>query len=116
MDTAQDIENDKIIPFPSPVMIQEDKTIDNKTHLKLRIIKDRLFKYIVIVFSLLSFLPLLLILFHITKNGISVINWSFLTELPKPIGEIGGGIYNSIIGSLMLILLSSIISIPLGIS
>jgi len=116
VDTAQDIENDKIIPFPSPVMIQEDKTIDNKTHLKLRIIKDRLFKYIVIVFSLLSFLPLLLILFHITKNGISVINWSFLTELPKPIGEIGGGIYNSIIGSLMLILLSSIISIPLGIS
>lgn len=113
---AQDIENNKIIPFPSHFTVQEDKIKDNKTHLKLRIIKDRLFKYIVIIFSLLSFLPLLLVLFHITKNGISVINWSFLTELPRPIGEIGGGIYNSLIGSLMLILLSSVISIPLGIS
>jgi len=113
---AQDIENNKIIPFPSHFTVQEDKIKDNKTHLKLRILKDRLFKYIVIIFSLLSFLPLLLVLFHITKNGISVINWSFLTELPRPIGEIGGGIYNSLIGSLMLILLSSVISIPLGIS
>ncbi|HOV91057.1 MAG TPA: phosphate ABC transporter permease PstA [Syntrophorhabdaceae bacterium] len=106
----------KIIPFPTPIKVKEKNIINSNKPVKMRIIKDKIFKYLVILFSIISFLPLLLILFHITKNGISVINWSFLTEMPRPIGESGGGVFNSIIGSLMLILLSSIISIPLGIT
>jgi phosphate transport system permease protein len=56
-----------------------------------------------------------LILFLITKNGISVVNWEFLSQLPKPVGEIGGGISNAILGTLWLIVLSFIFSVPLGI-
>lgn len=87
-----------------------------ESHLKKRIFKDRLFKYLVVLFAFISILPLLLILYYITRNGIAVINWEFLTQLPKPFGEAGGGIYNAIIGTFFLIILSSVLSIPFGIS
>jgi phosphate transport system permease protein len=85
-------------------------------HISFRIFKDKLFKLSVIGFSFGSILPLLFILFYIFKNGIAVINWQFLTNLPKPVGEIGGGISNAIIGTVMLVVISSIFSVPLGIS
>jgi phosphate transport system permease protein len=85
-------------------------------HISLRIFQDKLFKVLVIGFSFASILPLLFILFYIFKNGIAVINWQFLTELPKPVGETGGGISNAIIGTVMLVIISSICSIPLGIA
>ena len=40
---------------------------------------------------------------------------SFFTELPKPVGEIGGGASNAIIGSILIVSLASIITIPIGI-
>jgi len=68
-------------------------------------------------FSLSSpFCRLFLILYYITKNGIAVIDWNFLSSLPRPIGEPGGGVFNAIVGTLMLIILSSVISIPCGIA
>ncbi len=80
-----------------------------------RIWADKLFKTLIIVLSLSSIVPMFLILFMITKNGISVINWEFLSQLPKPVGETGGGISNALLGTLWLILLSFIFSVPLGI-
>ena len=80
-----------------------------------RIWVDRLFKTLIIVLSLSSIVPMFLILFLITKNGISVVNWEFLSQLPKPVGETGGGISNAIFGTLWLIVLSFIVSVPLGI-
>lgn len=79
-------------------------------------IKDKAFRIIVILFACFSILPLLLILYFITRNGIAVINWEFLTQLPRPIGEAGGGIFNAIMGTGILIVLSSILSIPFGIT
>jgi len=49
------------------------------------------------------------------KKGFTAINWEFLTSLPKPPGEIGGGILNGIVGSFILIFLASFFSIPTGI-
>jgi phosphate transport system permease protein len=90
--------------------------IDPNKHVKARIIKDICFKGIVILLAFISLLPLFLILYYITKNGIAVINWEFVAQLPRPIGEDGGGIFNAIIGTFMLIILSGILSIPFGIS
>lgn len=81
-----------------------------------RKIKDKIFKSLIVLFSLLSSVPLLLILFYLAKEGISALNWDFLVNLPKPVGESGGGISNAIVGSFMLILISSVISIPIGIT
>jgi phosphate transport system permease protein len=86
---------------------------DNTT---VRMIKDKAFRIIVILLACFSILPLLLILYFITRNGIAVINWEFLTQLPRPIGEAGGGIFNAIMGTGILIVLSSILSIPFGIT
>lgn len=84
-------------------------------NVRSRLLKDIIFKNAIILFALISLLPLLLILYYITKNGIAVINWNFLSSLPRPIGETGGGIFNAIVGTLILIVLSASLSIPCGI-
>jgi len=84
--------------------------------LQYRIIKDRIFLLLVIVLSGIMILPLFLIIAYIIRNGIAVINWEFLVSLPRPMGDIGGGIANAIVGSCMLVFVASILSIPLGIS
>jgi len=84
--------------------------------LKIRIVLDKVFKGIVIFLSFLCTVPLFLILAYIIKNGISSINWEFLVNLPKPVGETGGGISNALIGTIILIGLSCLFSVPLGIS
>jgi phosphate transport system permease protein len=86
-----------------------------ETSVHRRIWVDKSFKALIIFLSLSSIVPMFLILFLITKNGISVVNWEFLSQLPKPVGEIGGGISNAIFGTLWLMVLSFIFSVPLGI-
>ena len=85
------------------------------SNLSFRIIKDKLFQTGIIFFAAVTIVPLLLILFYIVRNGISVIDWQFLTSLPKPVGEVGGGISNAIVGTLMLIVIACGIAIPLGV-
>jgi phosphate transport system permease protein len=70
---------------------------------------------IVVLLTFCSILPMFFILFFITRKGISVINWSFITHLPKPVGETGGGISNAIIGTFMLIGIATAFSVPVGV-
>ena len=86
-----------------------------KNRILVRILKDRIFLGFVLFFSLASIIPLFLIVFYIVKSGISAVNWQFLTHLPRPVGEAGGGISNAIVGTAILILISCLISVPLGI-
>jgi phosphate transport system permease protein len=65
--------------------------------------------------ALIVTVPLFLILGTVIYHGMAELNWSFLTQIPKPIGEEGGGMANAIIGSLMLLTVASVIGIPLGI-
>ncbi len=83
-------------------------------HLRLRFNKDKLFKIVIIVLSTLSTVPLILILFYIVRQGIAAINWDFFINLPKPVGEKGGGIINALIGSGIIISVASLIAIPFG--
>jgi len=48
-------------------------------------------------------LPLVLILFHLLKQGAAFITPAFFTEMPKPVGEPGGGMSNAIVGTLILV-------------
>ncbi len=65
--------------------------------------------------ALLVTIPLFLILGTVIHNGLAELNWSFLTQIPKPVGEEGGGMANAIAGSLMLLAVASLIGVPLGI-
>jgi phosphate transport system permease protein len=84
-------------------------------NIKLRLGKSKLFKGIVITLSVLCTVPLFVILFYIFIQGFTKINWHFLVNLPKPVGETGGGIANALIGSLLIVFSAAIIAIPFGI-
>ena len=57
---------------------------------------------------------LFLILGYLVWNGGRSLNWSFFTQLPKPVGESGGGMANAIVGSLKLLLLAALMGLPVG--
>jgi phosphate transport system permease protein len=81
-----------------------------------REIKNRAFKVFTIVLTLLTIIPLAAILIFIFKQGISVINWHFFTQIPRPVGETGGGILNAIVGSLIIVFFAAVIAIPFGVA
>jgi phosphate transport system permease protein len=57
---------------------------------------------------------LFLILGYLMWNGGASLNWNFFTQLPKPVGETGGGMANAIVGSLKLLLLAAVMGLPVG--
>ena len=88
----------------------------NHYRVRYRAMKNTGFKVGVIFLAFLLMLPLAFILFYIIKNGLSSVNWEFFIELPKPVGEKGGGASNAIVGSFLLVIIASLPSIPLGIA
>jgi phosphate transport system permease protein len=77
--------------------------------------KSALASAISFVSAVLVIAPLALIFFHLLRNGASSVNWAFFTELPKPVGVVGGGMANAIVGSFELLGLASLIGIPIGV-
>jgi len=60
-------------------------------------------------------LPLAFILFYLLKRGVGALEWSFLFHNPKPVGEVGGGFANAIVGTLILIGLAGTFAVPVGV-
>src|SRR6266516_3022255 len=65
--------------------------------------------------ALLVVAPLGLLFYHLLKSGIGALNWDFFTKLPKPVGEIGGGMANAIVGTFVLLGIASLIGVPVGV-
>jgi phosphate transport system permease protein len=63
---------------------------------------------------LLALVPLALILFYVLRQGIGALNIAFFTEMPKPVGEPGGGMANAIVGTLILIGIAALFAVPIG--
>jgi phosphate transport system permease protein len=80
----------------------------------IRNTKSIIFKGVVVFFAFLITIPLIFILLYIIKQGAGQVNWHFLTHVPAPVGETGGGIVNALVGSFIMVLISSIIAIPVG--
>src|SRR6267378_4710560 len=59
--------------------------------------------------------PLVAIFGYLVYRGVGSVNWAFLTQTPKPVGEAGGGMANAIAGSAFILLLASLIGVPFGI-
>jgi phosphate transport system permease protein len=77
--------------------------------------KNTFMQTLAFVCAILVILPLLLVFFHLVTKGASSVNWAFFTQLPKPVGEAGGGMANAILGTFILILLASLIGVPVGV-
>ena len=68
-----------------------------------------------VVAAVIALVPLVSVLYYVTARGIGGINLDFFTELPKPVGEAGGGMANAIAGTLKLVFLACAIGIPPGV-
>jgi phosphate transport system permease protein len=80
-----------------------------------RRLADRVMTAAAFLCVLLALAPLASVLAYVIVQGASSINWAFFTQLPRPVGEAGGGMANAIAGSLTLILLASCLGIPVGV-
>ena len=70
----------------------------------------------VAVFTVILVLaPLIAIFGYLLYRGIGSINWAFLTQTPRPVGEAGGGMANAIVGSAFILALASILGVPIGV-
>ena len=59
--------------------------------------------------------PLVLIMGYLITKGITSLNLAFVLNLPKPVGEPGGGMANAIVGTLVLIGLACGLGLPIGV-
>src|SRR5882762_3557796 len=80
-----------------------------------RKVKSALASALASISAVLVIAPLGLVFFHLLKSGASSVNWDFFTQLPKPVGAIGGGMANAIVGSFELLGLAAIIGVPIGV-
>lgn len=65
--------------------------------------------------TLVVMIPLVAILSYLLYRGAGALNWAFLTQTPKPVGEAGGGMANAMWGSFYILMIGSVIGVPLGI-
>ncbi len=66
------------------------------------------------VFTLLSVSVLFFVLGYLTVKGGRSLNMAFFTELPRPVGETGGGMANALVGSAKLLAIAAVTGLPLG--
>lgn len=76
---------------------------------------DRVIRWLCVLGTVLALIPLASVLYYVVVRGIGAINLDFFTELPKPVGETGGGMGNAVLGTLKLVGLACLFGIPPGI-
>jgi phosphate transport system permease protein len=76
---------------------------------------NHLMTVVAIATVVIVLVPLVAIFGYLLYKGIGSINWAFLTQTPKPVGEAGGGMANAIVGSAFILAIGSLLGVPLGI-
>jgi len=76
---------------------------------------DRVVRLSCVLSTALALLPLASVLYYVFSRGVSGLDLAFFTELPKPVGEPGGGMAPAILGTLKLVGLSCLFAIPPGV-
>ena len=65
--------------------------------------------------ALVLVVPVVLLVTHLLVHGLPMLRPGFFVHMPKPVGELGGGMANAIVGTLVLIAIASLIAVPVGI-
>jgi phosphate transport system permease protein len=77
--------------------------------------KNGLIQAVTFTCAILVVTPLLLVFYHLIKEGFTSINWAFFTQLPKAVGESGGGMGNAIAGTFTLLGQAAVLGVPIGV-
>jgi phosphate transport system permease protein len=80
-----------------------------------RRITDHFMTGVAVLTVVLVLAPLVAIFGYLVYRGVGSLNWAFLTQTPKPVGESGGGMANAIVGSMLILGIASAIGVPIGI-
>jgi phosphate transport system permease protein len=80
-----------------------------------RRITDHVMTAVAVLTVILVLAPLFAIFAYLVYRGVGSLNWAFLTQTPKPVGEAGGGMANAIVGSAFILALASILGVPVGV-
>jgi phosphate transport system permease protein len=80
-----------------------------------RRITDHVMTGAAILTVILVLAPLVAIFGYLVYRGIGALDWAFLTQTPKPVGETGGGMANAIVGSALILGIASIVGVPFGV-
>jgi phosphate transport system permease protein len=80
-----------------------------------RRVTDHVMTGVAMLTVVLVLAPLVAIFGYLMYRGIGSINWAFLTQTPKPVGEAGGGMANAIVGSIFILGIASLIGVPFGV-
>src|SRR5580692_9864306 len=87
----------------------------NTLHHRWRKIKSSLISGLCLLCAVVVIAPLAFVLFYLLKAGASSLDAAFFTQLPKPAGEVGGGMANAIAGSFILLGLAALVGVPIGV-
>ena len=77
--------------------------------------KNAFMQALTFVCAVLVVTPLVLVFYHLIKEGFTSINWALFTSLPKPVGETGGGMGNAIAGTFILLAQAALVGVPVGV-
>lgn len=78
--------------------------------------KNYFFLILTLASALAVLIPLFMIIQFVLVQGASSLSLDFFTELPKPVGEAGGGMKHAILGTIYIVLLGAAMAIPVGVT
>ena len=90
-------------------------TIALTRHYRYRKTKNLVMMGLTIFATVITLAPLFLVLGYLVFKGASSLNLAFFTRLPAPVGEVGGGMANAIVGTFELVLFAGLIGVPIGV-
>lgn len=89
--------------------------LTSSTNHRVRKFKNAAMNVLFVACAVLVISPLAFVVVHLVRKGIGAVNLQFFTNLPKPVGEPGGGMGNAILGTFELLVLASVVGVPLGV-
>jgi phosphate transport system permease protein len=104
-----------------PIGVPPTRPMDFQSRaMRLNNLRRNIANYIVstlaVTATVVVIIPLVAILFYLIYRGTSSLNMAFFTHVPAPVGESGGGMANSIVGSGIILTLASLMGVPIGIA
>lgn len=100
---------------PRPSTAQKEFTARAVRSLGRRKAVNAVMVSLIVLATILATIPLIVISFYLLRDGAGSVRLHFFTNMPKPVGEAGGGMANAIVGTLILISLASLFGLPIGI-